>query len=130
MYTIVKGVSHMDFKERLKELRTTRGYSQVSLADALGVSKSIIGAYETGDRMPSREALEALADFFNVDIDYLLGKQDISLYFLRPEVAYKAQEIYEDPDTRILLDAKRDLSPEDLDVVLNMIKALKAKEGK
>ena len=73
--------------------------------------------------MPSREALEAIADFFNVDMDYLLGKTDISMYYLRPEVAAKAQEIYEDPETRILLDAKRDLTTEDLDVVLNMIKA-------
>lgn len=120
----------MDFKKRLKELRTARGYSQVSLAEKLGVSKSIIGAYETGDRMPSREALEAIADFFNVDMDYLLGKTDISMYYLRPEVAAKAQEIYEDPDLRILLDAKRDLSADDLNVVINMIKALKAKENK
>ena len=120
----------MDFKERLKELRKQRGYSQVALADQLGLSKSTIGAYETGDITPSLEALNLLADFFNVDIDYLLGNADISMYYLRPEVAAKAQEIYEDPETRLLLDAKRDLSAEDLDVVLNMIKALKAKEGK
>lgn len=119
----------MDFKDRLKELRLAKGLSQVALADALGVSKSIIGAYETGDRKPSYEAQEELADFFNVSIDYLRGKEDGSMYYLKPEVAAKAQEIYEDSGARILLDAKRDLSSEDLDVVLNMIKALKAKEN-
>lgn len=120
----------MNFQERLKDLRKKRGYSQVALADQLGLSKSTIGAYETGDITPSLEALNLMADFFNVDISYLLGEEDGSTYYLIPDVAEKAQEIYEDPDTRILLDAKRDLSADDLDVVLNMIKALKAKEGK
>ena len=119
----------MDFKDRLKELRLARGLSQVSLAEALGVSKSTIGAYETGDRKPSYEAQEKLADFFNVSIDYLRGNEDGSMYYLDPEVAQKAQEIYEDPDLRILLDAKRDLSKDDLEAVINIVKALKAKDG-
>ena len=63
----------MDFKERLKELRQQRGVSQAVLAERLGMSKSTIGAYETGDITPSLEALNALADFFNVDINYLHG---------------------------------------------------------
>ncbi len=119
----------MNFKDRLKELRKHKGLSQVALAEELGVSKSIIGAYETGDRNPSYEALEELADYFNVSIDYLIGKDDKSMYYLDPEVAARAQEIYEDPDLRILLDAKRDLSKEDLDAVVNIVKALKAKDG-
>lgn len=117
----------MELKDRLKELRTARGLSQVALADALNVSKSIIGAYETGDRRPSYEVLEELADYFNVTIDYLTGKEDRSLYYLDPEVAEKAQEIYEDPSTRILLDAKRDLSKEDLDYLLKTLNLLKNK---
>ena len=118
----------MEFKDRLKKLRTLRGLSQVALADKLGVSKSIIGAYETGDRKPRYEFLEELADFFNVTIDYLTGKENGSMYYLSPEVAAKAQEIYEDPETRILLDAKRDLSKEDLDYLLKTIALLKEKE--
>ena len=118
----------MEFKDRLKELRTSKGLSQVALADKLGVSKSTIGAYETGDRKPSYEAQEELADFFNVSIDYLRGIEDRSMYYLDPDVAVKAQEIYEDPNTRILLDAKRDLKPEDLDYVIKTISLLKSKE--
>ena len=70
----------MEFKDVLKELRIKRGYSQVSLAKALGVSKSLIGAYETGDRKPSFESQEEIADFFNVSIDYLLGRENKSTY--------------------------------------------------
>lgn len=64
----------MDFKDRLKDLRKRRGYSQAALADKLGLSKSTIGAYETGDIVPSIEALELIADFFGVDLDYLAGR--------------------------------------------------------
>ena len=75
----------MDFKERLKDLRKRRGLSQVALAERLGLSKSTIGAYETGDITPSLEALNLIADFFNVDIDYLLGKEEVSTYIITPE---------------------------------------------
>lgn len=119
----------MELKDRLKELRTMKGLSQVALAEALGVSKSIIGAYETGDRKPSYEILEELADFFNVSMDYLTGKEDRSMYYLDPEVAEKAQELYEDPSTRILLDAKRDLTPEDLGYLIRTLNLLKAKDN-
>jgi len=119
----------MELKDRLKELRTMKGLSQVALAEALGVSKSIIGAYETGDRKPSYEILEELADFFNVSMDYLTGKEDRSMYYLDPEVAEKAQELYEDPSTRILLDAKRDLKPEDLDYLIRTLNLLKGKDN-
>lgn len=63
----------MDIAERLKELRIQRGYSQSALAKALHVSKSTISMIEVGSRKPSIEVLEMIADFFNVDIDYLKG---------------------------------------------------------
>ena len=44
------------------------------MADRLKISRSSIGMYENGEREPSFELLEAIADFFNVDMDYLLGK--------------------------------------------------------
>lgn len=65
------------FSERLKELRVSHGLSQQEFANQLGcVSKSSINMYERGEREPSFETLEAIADYFNVDMDYLLGKSD------------------------------------------------------
>lgn len=58
----------------LKSLRTERGMTQDQLAKVLKISRSTIGMYEKGDREPDYETLEAIADFFNVDIDYLLGR--------------------------------------------------------
>lgn len=66
------------FHERLRLLRKESGLSQQEFADLLGsVSKSSINMYERGEREPSLETLEHIADFFNVDLDYLLGKSDI-----------------------------------------------------
>lgn len=62
-----------NFSTRLKELRIDNGFTQVTLADALGISKSTISMYELGHREPDFETLEVLADFFNVDMNYLLG---------------------------------------------------------
>lgn len=66
------------FSERLRSLRKNFGLSQQKLADVIGsVSKSSINMYERGEREPGFETMEALADFFNVDLDYLYGKSDL-----------------------------------------------------
>jgi len=118
----------MGFKERLKELRKRKGLSQVALAEKLGLSKSTIGAYETGDITPSVEALNVLADFFNVDINYLLGKDNASMYYLDPEAAEIAKELFNRKDLRILFDATKDISKEDLQFIIRMVEGLK-KDG-
>lgn len=65
------------FNSRLRELRTNRGMTQQNLADALRISKSSVNMYERGEREPGIDMLENIADYFNVDIDYLTGKSDI-----------------------------------------------------
>ena len=70
------------FNERLKSLRAASGLSQKAFADELEISKSSVNMYERGEREPGLETLEAIADFFNVDMDYLLGKSDIKNRFM------------------------------------------------
>lgn len=65
------------FKERLGLLRRELGLSLRQLSEISGVNRSTINAYENGRRMPKYENLEALADVFNCDVDYLLGKTDV-----------------------------------------------------
>lgn len=64
----------MDFRTRLKELRKEKRLNQRELAYRLSIAPSTISMYENGNREPNFEILEQLADFFNVDINYLLGK--------------------------------------------------------
>lgn len=120
----------MLFNERLRELRQNKGLSQSQLAEALNISKSAISMYELGRREPDLETLEGIADFFNVDINYLLGKEDGSMYYLDPEAAEIAQEVQARPELKILFDASRKVSADDLELVINMIDRLKKNEGK
>ena len=62
---------------RIKELREQHHLTQDELAKKLGISKSTIGMYETNKRQPDTETKEAIADLFNVDMDYLYGRSDI-----------------------------------------------------
>lgn len=67
-----------DFSKRLKLLRRKQAYTQDQLAELLGISRSSLAMYEQGRRSPDFETLEAIADIFNVDIDYLLRKREPS----------------------------------------------------
>ena len=66
------------FKDRLVQLRTGKGLSQYELAKSLGLSRGQISNYELGSRQPDYETLIIIANFFDVTIDYLLGRSDIS----------------------------------------------------
>lgn len=69
-------ISREKFSERLKALRTAQNLSHAELSNKLGVSKALIGHWETGVRLPSLETANALADYFDVSIDYLVGRSD------------------------------------------------------
>jgi len=66
-----------NFKTRLKELRKNEGYTQDELSKKLKISRSGLSAYEIGEREPDFTTLERIADFFNVDMGYLLGETEI-----------------------------------------------------
>ncbi|AWX56925.1 XRE family transcriptional regulator [Brevibacillus brevis] len=66
----------MGFKERLKELRKSKKMTQEALASAIGIPESTIRRYESvDDGLPRRERLERIADFFEVSVDYLIGRK-------------------------------------------------------
>lgn len=66
----------MIFGQRLSELRKERGYTQKTFAQELGVTERCIRAYENGTRHPDFNGLITLADYFDVSLDYLVGRSD------------------------------------------------------
>lgn len=66
----------MEFKDRLKELREETGTSQQTLAKLLSMSKMAISHWESGHSEPSINQLIKLSDFFDVTVDYLVGKNN------------------------------------------------------
>ena len=69
-------ISMEKFTIRLKELRADKNLSQADLAIATGLTQGAITYWETGQRVPNAKAIIILARFFDVSIDYLLGKKD------------------------------------------------------
>ena len=123
--------------QRIKELRLQANMTLLDVANKLGVSEGTVQRYESGNiRNLKYDTIVNLSNIFGCTPSYLMGwDSDLNNgqqeeYYIDPAVAAKTQEIFDDPDLQILLDAKRDLSADDLDVVINMIKALKAKEEK
>lgn len=82
----------MDFAKRLKELRVSRGLTQDDLARELNLVKSSISMYENGKRKPSFEVLEAIADYFNVNMDTLYSSAPVFVPSLKrvPMLGYAA----------------------------------------
>ena len=64
------------FDQRLKALRKEKGVTQKQLAKAIGLTERGLQGYEIKDRKPGYDALIALADYFDVSIDYLVGRTD------------------------------------------------------
>ncbi len=78
----------VDFGNTLKTLRLHNSLTQAQLAQKLGLTKSVISAYETNLRLPSYDVLIHIAQIFNVSTDYLLGlerKQEVDLSGLTNE---------------------------------------------
>ena len=63
----------MDFKDRLKELRSEKNLSQMELSQKLGVSQSAVAKWELGKTEPTASAIIAIAKFFGESTDYILG---------------------------------------------------------
>ena len=92
------------FSDKLKALRTASKMSQVDLAKRLGVAKSVVSFYESGERFPSYDVLREIARTFNVTTDYLL-----------------------DIERERMLNVS-ELSEDDIAVVTTVIEALKKKK--
>ena len=120
------------FSSRLSNLMAERNINQREIAQIVGVSESTVGKWLLLKAIPRMGVIQKLADYFNVGKSYFL--EDIpdqtQGYYTDPEVAEYAEELRTNPKYRLLFDASKDLSKEDIDFVVDMIERLKAREGK
>ncbi|GEA30232.1 helix-turn-helix domain-containing protein [Clostridium diolis] len=68
------------FAQRLRELRSEKGVVQKDVANFLNITTSAYGFYEQGKRVPDTDIMIKLSNYFNVSLDYLLGKTDVRNY--------------------------------------------------
>lgn len=119
---------------RLKEAMLIKGLRQSDLSEKTGIVKSAISQYLSGKVTPKQDKIFLLSEALSVSPAWLMGadvpmEKHTEPYYTNEETARLAQELKDNPNGRILFDASRDLSPEDVKIVLNLIKGLKAKEG-
>ncbi len=106
----------------LKQLRELHNMTQKELADKVKVTPKAISFYELNQREPSNELLKSFSQIFNVSVDYLLGNSYIPK---TQETKSKAEELEEDfPEgVSVLYRANKNLTPEQKEVMLKIIKA-------
>jgi transcriptional regulator with XRE-family HTH domain len=122
---------------RIKDLRAEKGISQNELAKALGLTQQAISAYENGLREPDLETLQKIADFFNVSVDYLLGRTDVrnpsdeitEAVEDDPELLEFWNELKQREDLKLLFKQTKKLSPKDIKQVIRIIKAIEEEES-
>lgn len=113
--------------EKLLELK---GVRTSDVCSATGIAQSTFSDWKSGRSKPKREKVEKIANYFGVTVDYLMtGKESEDGYYINPETAKAAQEMFENEELRVLFDAARDAEPEDLQAVYNVLLALKRKEN-
>ena len=124
----------MCLAKNIRYLRKKANLSQEDIATRLGYkSFTTIQKWESGVAEPSVLVVRKLAEIFNVDMN-ALTTQDIEKiesnpsegYYLDPDTAKKAQELFDDPNLRVLFDAARDARPEDLQKAADYLRAAKA----
>ena len=116
-----------EFYKVFKSLRQERGYSQAYLSDVLDISRSAISMYENGNREPDFETLEKIADFFQVDADYLLGHTKVSAI---PAEKQTYEPTYEDIQSLIARNGKKLTVEQKQDIIRILLLLTKGKQMK
>lgn len=104
------------FLERFEELCRKNGQTPSGVCVAIGRSKNLAAKWKSTNATPSAEVLKELADYFEVSVDYLIGKEDA--------IAAR-QEAFERADLRVLLDAARDVPPSKVYEVVALLERFK-----
>ena len=119
------------FSKRLRHYLNENNMTQVELANKLGVGTTSIYNWVSGLKTPRMDKVDAMCKIFNIRREDLLtdGSLNDTTYYTNPETAKVAQEIFDNSDLRILFDAAKDSTPEQLKLAAEMLKQFKKTTG-
>lgn len=115
-------------KEKLDEIKNSQKLTNKDIANKTGLPISTIDKLFSGiNSNPTLETLRKVASALNCNIDDFIEYDNaaVSRYYLDRKAGELAQEIHDNPDLRILLDASKKLSPEDIKIVIDVANGLK-----
>ena len=121
------------FSRNLKYYMKLYDKSRREVAADLNISYTTFTSWLKGTNYPRIDKIEKLANYFRINKADLIEdkyKDSSDGYYTDPEIAELAEELRTNPEYRLLFDASKDLSKEDIDFVVDMIERLKAREGK
>lgn len=107
------------FGDIFKELRLEKKLSQEKIAEDLEISQPLIAKWESHQSTPSPEMLDYIADYFNVSVDYLIGRSK-----------YKNLEADNSELDNVLFSKAKDLTDDEKKAIINVINAIKKEVDK
>ena len=114
-----------DVLRRIIAMLMDKGEKPSDLCRGTGISKSTFSTWKKKGTVPPTKWLKVIAEYLGTTTDYLITGDKEGGYYVNKAVAEKIQEAYDDPNIRMIIDATRDLSEEDLQMILAMIKRFK-----
>lgn len=117
--------------EIFAKLLEEKGLKAADVTRATGIKSPVFSEWKKGKSKPNTEKMIKIANFLGVSVEYLTTGKDTEggdKYYLNDETAEMAQALFENKDLRVLFDAAKDASPEDLKTTYDMLMALKRKE--
>ena len=132
----------MNIGDRIKEQRLLKGLTQKQLAEKLNVKQTAVSYWESGKREPDLDTIKKICAVLGITYMVIIGdalsnyaeemsedfKNEVATagYYYNSDTAKKAQELFDDPNMKVLFDAARDARPEDLQKAADYLKAVKA----
>lgn len=116
------------FAKNLNKYIEKSGKDQKEVALEIGFEPTTFNTWCMGKIIPSATKLRQIADYFGIGVSFLLDEEPdpaVKRWYIDDETAEMAQELFENPDTRMLFDAARDARPEDLRMAAEMLKRFK-----
>jgi len=118
----------MTIAKNLRRIMFDKGINQAELSKRTGIPQGTLSMWMNGTRIPRMPNIDALAEYLGVTREDIVGKSQEPKedpYYLNPETAKIAQEVFDDPDLRMLFDASRDSKPEDIRMAAEMLRRFK-----
>ena len=116
------------FARNLNKFIRQSGKEQKIVAEEIGIPATTFNTWCMGKIIPPMSKVRQIADYFHIGVSFLLDEEPderTAMYYMNPETAKIAQEVFENPDTRMLFDAARDCRPEDIRMAAEMLKRFK-----
>ena len=120
-----------DLGKRIKKLRNEFNLSQEDFGDIFGIVKSTVSMYETGKSTPNDEIKKKIAEYFDVSLDWLMGRTDVRNVTEKEyndKIIKTIQEL--GPDVTLHLCDLKKMTPEEKETLIVFLEGLKARRDK